>query len=403
MKQHAARSQSVPPFWRDIRFLHFIGQVIFLIVMIVLFAWLFNNTRTGLERAGVPLGFNFLDQPSSFQIDEGLLPSPHSRQDTFAHAFGIGLINTVRVLVIGLILTTIVGLVMGIARLSTNWLIRTIAAIYVEVMQNTPLLLQLIFIYVGVILLLPPVRQSVTLPGPVYLSVRGMALPALWSTPTTLLWLIIVITAFIAGVVIWRRNRRIQLDTGRITYGFEIGLALFLGLSIISWIVFAVLPGLGAPFTISLPQITGPRYVDTQGIIVSPEFVAIVAGLVLYTGAFIAEIVRAGIQSVPKGQWEASRAQGFSYFQILRLIVLPQALRVMIPPLTNQYINLIKNSSLGAAVGYSDMFGISKTIQLQSGQPIEVIAIVMVAYLTLDLIASALMNLLNTRFQFKTR
>jgi general L-amino acid transport system permease protein len=402
MKNKNSRSTSIPPFWRDIRFLRVVGQIVFLIVVILLFAWLLNNTLNGLKRAGLSLGFDFLDQPSSFQIDEGLMPSPHARQDSFAHAFGIGFINTLRVIFIGLVLTTIVGLVMGIARLSSNWLIRQIAAVYVEIIQNTPLLLQLIFLYVGVILLLPPVSQSVTLPGPIYLSVRGMALPGLWSTPATVPWILITLIGLVAGIVVWRRNRRLQIEIGRKTYGFEIGLAIFLGVAIVAWLGLALL-GQSPPFIVSLPEIRGPRYIDTQGVIVSPEFVAIVAGLVLYTGAFIAEIVRAGIQSVPKGQWEAARSQGFSYFQILRLIVLPQALRVMIPPLTNQYVNLIKNSSLGAIVGYSDMFGVSKTIQLQSGQAIQVVVIVMISYLILDLTAAALMNILNARFQFKTR
>jgi general L-amino acid transport system permease protein len=391
------------PFWRDIRFLRVVGQIGFLVIIAVIFVWLFNNTQAGLKRANLSLGFDFLNQPSSFQIDEGLVSSPHTRQDSFAHAFEIGFINTVRVLVVGLVLATIVGLVMGIARLSTNWLIRNIAIAYVELMQNTPLLLQLIFLYVGVILLLPPVRQSVTLPGPIYLSVRGMALPGLTSSAATFPWVALTILGGLVGIMIWRRERAIQLDTGRKTYGFEIGFVVFLAVAAISWLVFALLPGQSAPLTVSLPAISGPRYIDTQGIIISPEFVTIVAGLVLYTGAFIAEIVRAGIQSVPKGQWEAARAQGFSYFQILRLIVLPQSLRVIIPPLTNQYTNLIKNSSLGAIVGYSDLFGISKTIQLQSGQPIQVIAIVMATYLVLDLIASVVMNFLNSRIQFKTR
>lgn len=403
MNQQSDRTTSIPPVWRNTHFLRVFAQIAFLFIVIALFVWLFSNTQQGLKRANLSLGFDFLNQASSFQIDEGLVPNPHTRQDSFAHAFAVGLINTLRVLVVGLVLTTIVGLVMGVARLSTNWLIRHIAVVYIETMQNTPLLVQLVFLYVGVILLLPPVRQSVTLPGPIYLSVRGMAFPALWPSPTTFPWLIMSILGLAAGIIIWRRNRRLQIETGRKTHWLEIALLVSLGVPILTWLLFAITPGSSAPFIVSLPQIVGPRYVDTQGIIVSPEFVAIVAGLVLYTGAFVAEIVRVGIQAVPKGQWEAARAQGFNYFQILRLVVLPQALRIMIPPLTNQYINLIKNSSLGAIVGYSDIFGISKTIQLQSGQAIQVVVIVMATYLALDLLASAIMNALNARFQFKAR
>jgi general L-amino acid transport system permease protein len=298
---------------------------------------------------------------------------------------------------VGLILTTALGLIMGLARLSTNWLIRQIAVVYIEIMQNTPLLIQLFFLYSGVLLLLPPVRESIVLPGPTYLSIRGLAMPALWPTETTGMWTVIVTVAAVIGWAIWRQRRRIRIETGQITYAFEIGAGIIILTGVIAWFVLPV-----RPFNVSFPEIVGPRYVDTQGVVVSPEFAAIVAGLVLYTGAFVAEIVRAGIQSVPTGQWEAARAQGFTYGQLLRLIVLPQALRVMIPPLTNQYLNLIKNSSLGAAVGFSDLFGVSKTV-LQSGQVVSVIAIVMLLYLSLDLITSFIMNVINGRFQLKAR
>src|SRR5437763_1019041 len=177
--QQAARPSDRPPLWRDIRVLRVIGQVAFLIVVILLFTWLLGNTREGLKRAGLSLGFDFLSSPSSFQIDEGLSAQPHVRTDSFGHAFIVGFINTLRVIFIGLVLTTILGLVMGIARLSTNWLIRSIAVVYIEIMQNTPLLVQLAFLYTGIFLTLPSVREALTLPGPIYLSVRGLAMPAL--------------------------------------------------------------------------------------------------------------------------------------------------------------------------------------------------------------------------------
>ncbi len=399
--QPTTRLSQRPPLWRDIRFLRVVGQVIFLIAVVLAFAWFLGNTREGLKRAGLSLGFDFLGQPSSFQIDEGLSPQPHTRTDSFGHAFVIGFVNTLRVIVVGLILTTILGLVMGIARLSTNWLIRSIAVTYIEIMQNTPLLVQLVFLYAGVFLTLPSVRDAATLPGPIYLSVRGLALPALLPTDSTPIWL--VIFAFGAGLGIreWRRRRRVWIETGEPTHGVELGVGITLLVAVVGWLALAVLSQ--APFTTSLPRTVGPRYVEGEGVIISPEFAAIVFGLVLYTGAFVAEIVRAGIQSVPNGQWEAARAQGFSYFQILRLIVLPQALRVMIPPLTNQYLNLIKNSSLGAAVGYSDLFGVGKTIQLQSGASVQVIEIVMLTYLILDLFAAFVMSRVNARFQLKAR
>ena len=397
MTQQSHQLQTGPPFWRDIRKIRVIGQVIFLIIAIIVFVVLFGNTQAALQRTGLTISLDFLNRTSQFAISEGLTPNPHSNADTYGHAFAIGLINTLRVIGVGLVLTTALGLIMGLARLSTNWLIRQIATVYIEIMQNTPLLIQLFFLYSGVLLLLPPVRESIVLPGPVYLSIRGLAMPALWPTETTAAWVGVVAIAAIIGCVVWWQRRRIRIETGQITYAFEIGAGIVVLVGLVAWFV---LPA--RPFNISFPEIVGPRYVDTQGIVVSPEFAAIVAGLVLYTGAFVAEIVRAGIQSVPTGQWEAARAQGFSYGQLLRLIVLPQALRVMIPPLTNQYLNLIKNSSLGAAVGFSDLFGVSKTV-LQSGQVVSVIAIVMLIYLTLDLFTSFIMNVINGRFQLKAR
>jgi general L-amino acid transport system permease protein len=385
-----------PPLWRDLRFLRAIGQIFFLVVVLLFFGWFIGNTQQGLKRAGLSLGFDFLDQPSSFQIDEGLTAQPHLRTDSFLHAFEVGLINTLRVIFIGLFLTTILGLLMGVARLSNNWLIQHIALVYVEIMQNTPLLVQLIFLYIGVLLTLPSVREAVVLPGPVYLSVRGLATPALVPTDNVAMWLVVVLFAVGVGSVVWRVRRRAWLRTGQPTYGAELGTAIVVLVAIIGWLFLT-------PFIVSLPRTVGPRYVENEGWILSPEFAAVLFGLVLYTGAFVAEIVRAGIQAVPIGQWEAARAQGFSHFQTLRLIVLPQALRVMIPPLTNQYLNLIKNSSLGAAVGYSEIFGVGKTIQLQSGASVQVIVIVMITYLALDLLAALIMNIVNARFQLKTQ
>jgi len=381
---------------RDVRFLNAFGQVVFLILVILALLWLFNNSRRGLARAGMSLGFDFLDRPSSFQIDEGLVPQPHTRDQTFGHAFLIGFVNTLRVCVVGLVLTTILGLVMGIGRLSTNWLIRQIAVVYIEVMQNTPLYLQLIFLYSGVILLFPRVSEAIVLPGPIYLTVRGMAMPGPYFGDTSGIWFVLILAASVIGLVVWRQRRAEWIRTGKPTYGVELGLGIVFAAAVLSGLVLK-------PFVISLPQTLGPRFVETEGIILSPEFVAIVAGLVLYTGAFVAEIVRAGIQSVPTGQWEAARAQGLNYFQILRLVVLPQALRVMIPPLTNQYLNLIKNSSLGAAVGFSDLFGVGKTVQLQSGQSVQVIIVIMVTYLALDLLAAWVMNVINARSQIRVR
>ncbi len=307
----------------------------------------------------------------------------------------VGIVNTLRAVVVGLIGTTILGLIVGVARLSSNWLTRTLSLIFIEIMQNTPLLLQLIFLYAGVFLALPPARESIQLPGPSYLSVRGLATPALIPTTNITLWTVIVLGAVILGVTLYRRLRKQGLESGARTYAFEIGL-------LIPVITLLVATALFAPYTVSYPEIIGPRYAPGAGSVVSPEYVAIVVGLILYTGAYTAEVVRSGIQSVSQGQWEAARSQGFSYFQTLRLIILPQALRVMIPPLTNQYLNLIKNSSLAGVVGFADVFGVGKTA-LESGQTVPVVIIVMLIYLVMDLTTAFVMNILNQRVQIKAR
>jgi general L-amino acid transport system permease protein len=318
---------------------------------------------------------------------------PHSIDDDYAHAFVVGFVNTMRVVFIGLILATLLGLFFGIARLSTNWLLRVISLVFIEVMQNTPLLVQLVFIYAGVVLTLPMIREAIVLPGPSYLSIRGYASPALVPTESTPLWMLIMAGTFAVTYALWQIRRRTQIETGKVTYAAETALGLFALVAVIATVVLR-------PYLVDVPTVQGPRYIG--GAVVSPEFVAIVVGLVLYTGAFIAEIVRSGIQAVPHGQWEAARASGFTYAQTLRLIILPQALRVMIPPLTNQYLNLAKNSTLGAVVGYQELFGVGKTAQ-ESVPVIPVLVIVMGTYLAISLLTALIMNRFNARMQLKTR
>lgn len=395
MANFADRSVSSLAFLRDVRFLRSLVQVIVLIVVVGLAIWLINNTSEGLARARIPTDFSFLTQPSGFQIDEGLVDQPHKRTDSYANAFGVALINTLRAVILSLILATLLGLFVGIARLSTNFLLRSLALAYIEIFQNTPLLLQLFFIFTGVLLTLPRATEPIVLPGPSYLSSSGLATPNLVATETTLWWLLLTIVGIGVGITLWQRLRTIRLETGRTTYAAEIGLGVIVSVTVIAWLVLQ-------PFTVDFPELGRFGYVRGKGAVISANFLAIVLGLVLYTGAFIAEIVRSGIQAVPIGQWEAARSQGFTYGQILRLIVIPQALRVMIPPLTNQYLNLAKNSSLGAAVGFAEVFGVARTMA-QSVSVVPIMVIVMGIYLALSLITSAIMNVLNARFQIKTR
>jgi len=385
---------------RDVRVLQVIAQIVFIVLVLLIITLLVNNVLIGLRRAGLTPGFDFLNLSSGFQIDEGLSASPHVSSDTFLHAFGVGLVNTLRVLVICLIGASLLGLFVGVARLSTNWLLRTLARAYIELFQNTPLLVQLIFLYYGVFVRLPIVREATVLPGPVFISNKGLAFPALWVTPNTGLWTLIVFFASVAAFAVYRSRRRKMIENGQAARPLEWALLLFFAIVILATFILG-------PYLVSLPERVRPerflRYNADAGVILSPEFFAISLGLILYTGAFIAEIVRSGIQSVPNGQWEAARAMGLSNGQALRLVILPQALRVMFPPLTNQYSAMLKNSALGAYIGFTDLFGVGRTIQLQSGQSIPVTLIVMAIYLVLTLIIAYVMNTFNARFQLRTR
>lgn len=395
-----ASSPSPMAVLRDVRVLQIVGQIIFVLLVILIGATLISNAYAGLQRANLVPSFDFLRLPSSFQIDDGLITAPHSGSDTFFHAFAVGFINTIRVLIVGLVGASLLGLVAGIGRLSSNYLIHNICRVYIEIFQNTPLLIQLIFLYYGIFLQLPLVREAQPFLGVFYVTRSGIAMPALWPNDRTLMWTILIAVTAVITAVIYLTRRRRMIETGQVTRPFEYAAAFFSGVLIISWLFIA-------PYTTSLPERVPPssqlRFNSDAGVLISVEYVAVCTGLILYTGAFIAEIVRSGIQSVSKGQREAADALGLTGFQKLRLVILPQALRVMFPPLTNQYSALLKNSALGAYIGFPDFFGVGRTIGNQSAQPIPVIVIVIVVYVVLTLVIAFAMNILNARFQFKTR
>ncbi|MBD2345219.1 amino acid ABC transporter permease [Anabaena subtropica] len=303
-----------PPFWRDNRFWYIAGQLIALFLSVVVVAILLGNLNRNLQRLGIQFGFDFLKQQASFDIGETLIA--YKPTDTYSLALWVGLINSLRIAVVGIILTTVVGVLAGIARLSDNWLVRNITLLYVEVFRNTPLLLQLLFWYFAVFLSFPKAENKIYLWGFVGLSQNGLELP--WFT-------------------------------------------------------------------------------------LSPEFSALLLGLTFYTGAFIAEIVRGGIQSVSQGQWEAARSLGLNPNLIMRLIIFPQALRVIIPPLTSQYLNLTKNSSLAIAIGYPDIYFVASTTFNQTGKAVEVMLLLMLTYLILSLTISLIMNTFNRTVQIKER
>lgn len=366
-----------------------------LLVLALLLAggWiLISNTMANLARMGVASGFGFLGRPSGFDIGQALID--YGAQNTFGRAFVVGFLNTLLVAAVGIVLATVVGFVMGIARLSHNWLVSTLATVYIEVVRNIPLLLQLLLVYAIIIHLLPQPRESAVLLDAVLLNTGGLFLPRPVPEPGFGPFAAVALLALAAIPLALRAATVRRLRTGR---SFRT-LPVILGLLALIPVAYLVL---GQPLTFDLP--TMGRFRPSGGFVVQPEFVALVLGLSIYTGAFIAEIVRSGILAVSKGQWEAAGSLGLSRGQTLRLIVVPQALRVIIPPQTNQYLNLTKNSSLAVAIGYPDFFNIAGTINNQTGQAVEVVAITMGVYLTLSLITSTFMNWYNNRMALVER
>ena len=380
-------------FWRDERVIQVAAQILFLALVIWVGSIALRNMLTSLQQQGLVLGFDFLNSGAGFDISDA--PIPYSSADTFARALQVGLLNTILVSVLGIVLSTLLGIVVGVARLSSNWLVNRMAWVFVEVMRNVPLLVLLVFIYTAFFLKLPRARQAVSL-GPIYLSNRGVAIP--WGEPTDTwsLYVSVLIGALIAGAVVGLAMRWWQNRSGRPRPQVVPSLLTMALIALIGW--FA-LPQ--PPLALSLPEIAGFNFRGGQ--VLSPEFMALLIGLVIYTAAFIGEVVRAGIQAVPKGQVEAARALGLNPSRTLRLVVFPQALRVIIPPVTNQYLNLTKNSTLAVAIGYPDLFGISGTIINQTGRAVEMIAVVMAVYLTLSLITSLVMNWYNRRVRLVER
>lgn len=389
-----AASRAPTPLWRDERFLRLLGQVAFLGVLAVIVGYLANNMLTNLRQQGLALGFDFLRLTAGFDIGERLIS--YDRGSTYLRAFAVGLLNTALVASTGIFFATVLGVIFGVAQLSTNFLVRNAARGYIELLRNLPLLVLLIFLYSAVFIQFPRVREAIILPGPVYVSNRGIAIP--WGTPTEtfplyvrLLGLGLLLATVTGGALSWYGRR-----TGRPPLTLLWSTLVFLGTAILGW---WLLPS--PPLQASLPAVQGLRLAG--GLQLSPEFLALLSGLAIYTSAFIADVVRAGIQSVSRGQVEAAKSLGLSSFQTLRLVIFPQALRVIIPPLTSQYLNLTKNSSLAVAIGYPELFHVSGTILNQSGRAVEVIALVMAIYLSISLFTSALMNLYNRRVRLVER
>ncbi len=383
-----------PPFWRDERFLQLFSQILFFGVLLAGLAMLYGNMIDGLRRQGMTLGFGFLTQTAGFDIGEMLIT--YSRSSAYWQAFVVGLLNTLLVSFLGILLATVLGVIIGVARLSSNMLVNGLAKVYIEIFRNVSLLVFLIFWYAGVFLKLPRVKEAIVLWDAVLLTNRGVGIP--WGIPTetfgAYVYFLIggaALAALVAAALTWRGRQ-----TGRMPLVWGWALLVWLAAAALGWLV---LPA--APLQWDFPYVKGLNLAG--GRILSPEFMALLSGLVIYTAAFIAEVVRAGILSVPKGQWEAARALGLNGFQTLRLVVFPQALRVIVPPLTSQYLNLTKNSSLAVAIGYPDLFYVSNTIINQSGRAVEMITLVMLVYLSFSLLTSLFMNWYNEKIRLVER
>ena len=388
----AARAQRGVPPWRNVRVLRVVAQVAVVLGVALLIGYLGNNLATAMSERGLTISFGFLDRRAGFEIGES--PVPYSASDTYGQAFLVGLLNTLFVSFVGIILATVLGIIIGVARLSRNWLVSRVAAGYVEVIRNTPLLLQLFVIYFVVLLQLPAVRDTIDLFGAFFLNQRGLFVPGPQPGPGLGAWLAAVALGLLALFGGRLAARRLH-ERGRRGYRLgRIGLLTFVVLVVGGWMLLA-------PMSFEIPE--RGRFNFTGGLALSTAFTALLVGLVVYTAGFIAEVVRGGIQSVRRGQVEAARALGLSEGDTLRLVVFPQALRVIVPPLTSQYLNLTKNSSLAIAVGYPDLFKIGETMANQTGQPVAVIALVMVTCLAISLITSVLMNVYNRTVQVQER
>lgn len=460
-----------PPFYRDSKVIAIILQVLFALLVLLVGWLLYTNMIAELSKlsnSDSPLSWNFLGQTAGFEISEG---PAFQAEESYLRAFFIGLANTLRVSLVGIVFATLLGVLTGVARVSNNWLLSKIAQVYVEVIRSTPLLVQLLFWYTGVLATLPDVAEATELWQLGFLSNRGIFLSWPYLSQTGAPWLWWLLGALAAGGAAAALRRRALQRRGRPGGGWLLGLAVFVLVAAGGFLVvqstaqlpanvayelrrgdrgtlyidnnanqeynagvdatlayvpitlldgdgqplaqahtdgsgeyrFFDLPAEGAsltwetppPLVVSEPQRQGFNF--RGGLSMTPEFAALLLGLVVYTGAYIAEIVRAGITAVPKGQWEASRAVGLPTNKILRMIVLPQALRVIIPPLTSQYLNLTKNSSLAIAIGYPDLFYVARIIVNQSGAEVQMILVVMATYLSISLLVSALMNWYNNR------
>ncbi|TMK49754.1 MAG: ABC transporter permease subunit [Alphaproteobacteria bacterium] len=366
----------------------FVVQILFVAALVWIFYEIVANARTNLENQHITAGFGFLKNTAGFDVSQSLIP--YSGSETYTRVFFVGLLNTLLVSLIGIFFATLIGFLVALGRLSPNWLLSRISGGYVELVRNLPLLFQILFWYLAVLAALPGPRQSISLFGSFFLSNRGLIIPKPIGNPAFEPFVMAVAVAIAAAFLLWRYARRQLFQSGKLITIWPYVLGLLVGLPLVTALVF------GAPVRFEFPELKGFNFAGGSRVI--PGFVALTLALSTYTAAFIAEIVRAGILSVHKGQMEAGASLGLARGSVLRLIVIPQALRVILPPLTNQYLNLTKNSSLAVAIGYPDLVSVfAGTTLSQTGQAIEIIGITMGVYLLISLVTSAIMSFYGWR------
>jgi general L-amino acid transport system permease protein len=381
------------PFYRDERVLRIFAQVVSTIIIVGFLVWAVLNFLRAAEARNMTLTFGFLKEAAGFPISNP--PIKYEPSMSFGRAFFVGLVNTLIVSATGIIAATILGTLVALARLSTNWLLSRIALVFIEFNRNIPLLVLLFILYFVVFQNLPQVKESIVWPGPIYLNQRGIYL--IWPrlTETGMIFVILFGIGVVLAIIAYSILRRRRELSGQNTYYGQISLGILVVSGVLGWILS------GTPFQLSYPELQGFNF--QGGLRLTPEFSGMFISLTIYTAAFIAEVVRSGIQAVDRGQIEAARAVGLSTMQVLSLVVMPQALRVIVPPMISQYLNLTKNSSLALAIGFQEVFSVGKIAINQAGRAVPVFALVMLTYLALSLFTSLVLNIYNRRIQFVTR
>ena len=383
------------PIWRHDQIIQWTAQIVSGFLVVFLVAWFFFNIVNAIDEREIPYGFSFLERAYQTPIGQHFIP--YETSDTFLYAFGVAAVNTIVVSIVGVILATLLGIFVGVCRLSGNWLVAKVALVYIEFFRNVPLLIQLYF-WFYIVLSLPPVREGYVIANRVYINNAGVSIPFPFAdgAAAALLWIVLAVAGTIAGTAVHRGLTQREVTTGQSSYPLIGGFATAIVVGAVAWLIISFVAG--APLVVSQPAPQGTFGRIAGGFTVSGGLMALLIGLVMYTSSFIAEIVRAGIQSVGRGQIEAARALGLTPMSTLRQVTFPQALRVIIPPLISQCLNLTKNSSLAGAIGFADLTNVAKTMT-QTAPAISIFILIMAAYLAMSLTYSLIGNLYNRRIR----